>query len=169
MAVNTKAAIVLLVLVLGALIGPAKVSAATTNVQVHVCSEPNISLLTHPANNTHTTLGATLISGKPNAGVRVSITNNGQSYPLAHQPLSVLFTDYVPLYVGRNAIVITASNACSQIRSISFIVYRTTPSSSITWEILCIIELLIIMLLIVLLLLYRRQQRGGEHDLQNTP
>jgi hypothetical protein len=169
MAANAKAGIVLLVLVLVGLMGPPKVSAANTNVQVHVCSEPNIALLTRPANNTHTTLSSILISGKPNAGVRVHITNNGQTYPLTHQPLSVLFSDHVPLYVGRNAIVITASNACSQTRVVSFIVYRTTPSSSITWEVLCIIELLIIMLLIVLLLLCRRHQQGGEHDLQNTP
>jgi hypothetical protein len=170
MAANAKAVIISLGLVLGGLImGSPQASAASTNVQVHVCAEPSVSLITHPANNSHTTLSSTLISGKPLSGVQVRVTNNGHTYPLSSQPLSVLFTDRVPLQVGRNAIVVTASNACSQTRTTSFIIYRTTPSSSIVWGVLCLILLLIIILLIFLLLACRRRKRGGEDDIQSTP
>jgi hypothetical protein len=172
MAANAKAGIVVfLILIMGGLMKSPFATAASTNVQVHVCSEPTVALLTRPANDTHTTLSSTIISGKPTAGVRVQITNNGRAYPLATPPLSVLFTDRVPLQIGQNNIVITTANACSQTRVVSFNVYRSAPSASIVWGVLCIIELLIIILLIVLLLACKRhkQQGEGEHDLPSTP
>jgi hypothetical protein len=127
------------------------VPAGGTQVQVKVCPDPKVTVVTSPIDHTSTGRSTISVEGKSKAGITIRIFNNGRADLPAAVITSSKFNYNVPLTLGLNSLAITVTNTCGQIHTQSISVYRTAPQSFFQEHngVIWIIELVIIIILLL--------------------
>jgi hypothetical protein len=141
---------------------PASAIDASSQIQVNVCPAASLSISVGPSDGLRTSAARIPIAGSAKSDLKITILDNGRPYsPLKFSAIN-RFGTTVPLKLGLNKLVITASNACGQSSSVNLNIYRTRllPLSPLTWAIIGIVLLIILILLLLWLLLYKRRRQN---------
>jgi hypothetical protein len=127
------------------------VPAGGTQVQVKVCPDLKVTVVTSPMDHTSTSHATISVKGKSKAGTTIRIFDNGRANLPAAVTTSSKFNYNMPLTLGLNSLAITAANTCGQTHTQSISVYRTARQSFFQEHngVIWIIELVIIMILLL--------------------